>query len=125
MTSNVLYLAALLLLLVGFAHSLLGEKYILMRLFRRENLPKLFGGQDFTRKTLRFAWHLTTVAWLGLAAILVLIANGAFTTASAGIVVGVTFLIHGVVALVASRGRHLSWPVFLLVGLIAVFATRM
>lgn len=122
--SNALYLAAFLLLGVAAAHSWLGEKYILTRLFRRENLPELFGSQDFTRNTLRFAWHLTTVAWLGLAAILVLIANNALTAANAGLVIAATFLVHGVAALVGSRGRHLSWPVFLLVGLIAWFATR-
>lgn len=122
--SNALYLGALLLLAVGIAHSWLGEKYILRRLFRRKNLPELFGGQDFTRNTLRFAWHLTTVAWLGLAAMLVLIANNALTTANAGLVIAATFLVHGVAALLGSKGRHLSWPVFLLIGLLAWFATR-
>ncbi len=43
-----LYIAALLLFLVGVAHSYLGERYILIRLFRREDLPKLFGGTQFT-----------------------------------------------------------------------------
>lgn len=54
-----LYLAALLVLATGIAHSYLGERYILIRLFRRSDLPKLFGGTAFTVGTLRFAWHLT------------------------------------------------------------------
>ena len=61
-----LFLAAGLVLLVGLAHSYLGERYILIRLFRRSDLPHLFGSDVFTRRTLRFAWHLTTVAWWGL-----------------------------------------------------------
>ncbi len=58
--------AATLLFLTGVAHSYLGERYILMRLFRLDNLPQLFGGTSFTTGTLRFVWHLTTVAWWGL-----------------------------------------------------------
>lgn len=37
--------------------------------------------------------------------------------------VGVTFLVHFVAALAGSRGRHLSWLVFLAVGLLATAAT--
>ena len=35
------------------------------------DLPRLFGSDWFTRRTLRFAWHITSVAWLGFAALLV------------------------------------------------------
>ena len=59
---TILQFAALLGFLLGVAHSVLGERYILTRLFRRENLPTLFGGTEFTTRTLRFAWHLTTIA---------------------------------------------------------------
>ena len=67
--------AASLAFLIGLAHSYLGERYILIRLFRRE-LPRLFGSDDFTKQTLRFVWHLTTVSWWGLAAILVALQAG-------------------------------------------------
>jgi len=62
-----LLMAAVLTILVAAAHSYLGERYILIRLLRRNDLPKLFGGVEFTKKTLRFAWHITSIAWLGLA----------------------------------------------------------
>lgn len=62
MTLPALTAAAVLLLLIGLAHSYLGERYIFVRLFRLE-LTKLFGSDWFTERTLRFAWHLTTVAW--------------------------------------------------------------
>lgn len=50
-----LYTAAFLIFATGLAHSVLGERYLLARLFQRENLPKLFGGTSLTIGTLRFA----------------------------------------------------------------------
>jgi len=57
-----LYIAAFLAISVGISHSYLGERYILIRLFFRNDLPKLFGSSDFTMRTLRFAWHVTSVS---------------------------------------------------------------
>lgn len=104
--------AAVLLVAIGLAHSILGERYILRRLFRRD-LPKLFGSDWFTKRTLRFGWHLTTVAWWGFAALLLSQFESVQTSLR---IVSVTFLVSGVIALVAGRGRHLSWIVFLAVG---------
>ena len=39
-------------------------------------LPKLFGDADFTKRTLRLAWHITSVLALGFAALLVGLAFG-------------------------------------------------
>lgn len=102
------YIGSILLLLIGLAHSYLGERYILVRLFRRGNLPKLFGGEEFTKNTLRFAWHLTTVAWWGFAAILFHLAQSGEGARSVGNIIAVTFLIHFVIAILGSKGRHLS-----------------
>lgn len=115
--------AAVLTLFVAIAHSYLGERYILTRLFRRGDLPRLFGGTEFTIRTLRFAWHLTSLAWLGFAGLLVLLAHDAATPRMLGLVVGWTFLGHAAVTAFASRGRHLAWPVFLAIGVIAIWAT--
>lgn len=109
--------AAVLVLATGLAHSWLGERYILVRLFRRPDIPHLFGSDDFTKRTLRMAWHLTSVAWLGAAALLLILASFPLD-ASARIIsraVAVTFLASAVVASIGSRGRHLSWIVFLTV----------
>jgi hypothetical protein len=51
-----LVIAAGLTMVLAAAHSYLGERYILTRLFRRDNLPKLLGGVEFTKQTLRFDW---------------------------------------------------------------------
>jgi hypothetical protein len=119
-----LYVAAFLLALVGVAHSWLGERYILQRLFRREDLPKLFGSSAFTTRTLRFAWHITSVAWWGHAAILVLLAHPPLRAGDVGLAIGCTFLIHCAIALIGSRGRHLSWVAFLIIGCLVIYATR-
>ena len=119
-----LYIAASLIIAVGVAHSYLGERYVLIRLFRRDDLPKLFGSAAFMVRTLRFAWHVTSVAWLGLAGILILLAHPPATARAIGFIIGCTFLIHFVIVLVGSRGKHLSWPLFLIIGLTAIYATR-
>lgn len=89
---------------LAVAHSALGERYILTRLFRRP-LPPLFGGDAFTRRTLRFAWHLTSVLWLGTAATLLLVADPAVLR-----IVAVTMLACAGVTLVGSHGKHPAWP---------------
>jgi hypothetical protein len=111
--NSALILAAALAVLTAVAHSFLGERYILIRLFRRDNLPRLFGSDWFTRRTLRFAWHVTSVAWLGLAAVLVALAGPeGFDRAVVLHAVAGTFLLTAVIAAVGSRGKHLSWVVF-------------
>jgi hypothetical protein len=119
--------AAVLIALVGAAHSLLGERYILIRLFRRSDLPRLFGSDVFTRRTLRFAWHLTTVAWWGIAALLLLAARAGSATlavAEVGAVLAWTSWVSAVVALAGSRGRHLAWVAFVIVGALVWSGTR-
>ena len=121
---NLLYLAAFLAFGIGVIHSFLGEKYILIRLFRGENIPKLFGSSDFTIRTLRFAWHLTTIAWWGFAAILILMAHPPLVLSEVGAVIGCVFIVHFLIAAIGSKGKHLSWIVFLVIGVIAFYAIR-
>lgn len=104
--------AALLLLLTGIAHSYLGERYILIRLFKRDNLPKLFGGTAFTTGTLRFVWHLLTIAWWGIAALLVWASGQALDARMVLRVFSVVALLSGFLPLYFTRGRHLSWIAF-------------
>lgn len=111
-----LFLASVLVFVTGLAHSFLGERYILVRLFRSQQLPKLFGGTAFTKGTLRFAWHVTTVAWWGLACLLFLAARDTLTRDQMLTVIGTTALVSSGLPIYFTRGRHLSWLVFLLVG---------
>lgn len=118
------FVAAALCFFLGAAHSVLGERYILIRLFRRTDLPKLFGGPEFTIRTLRFAWHLTSVAWWGAAALFCYMALDRLTVAAVAGVLAVVFLVSAAVTLVASRGRHFAWPVFLAIGVIALYGSQ-
>lgn len=118
-----LTIAAALMVLLAIAHSYLGERYILIRLFRRADLPKLFGGTDFTRRTLRFAWHITSVFAFGFAAILLVLASRTGEIAhNVAVMVALTSLLCGCVSLVGSRGRHLSWIVFFAAAALTWFA---
>ncbi len=125
--NSTLLLAAALAAGIGAAHSYLGERYILIRLFRRQDLPRLFGGDVFTKRTLRFAWHLTTVAWWGFAAVLVLMAStapGAEAWRQIGAVATAVFGLSALVTLVGSRGRHWAWAVFLAIAAATWLGTR-
>lgn len=118
---GLLYFAAALAVALGVAHSLVGERYILTRLFRRSDLPKLFGGQEFTTRTWRFAWHITTVAWFGFAALLVHAGRRDLTVPGMLRIIGITFIACGVLPLVLTRDRHLSWVVLFVIGGIALW----
>ena len=108
-------LAAALLFLLGLAHSVLGERYLLTRLFRRDNLPKLLGSTAFTVGTLRFVWHLTTLAWYGLATLLLLAARDEIDVGSTLRGIAAVALVSALLPAFFTRGRHLSWVVFLAV----------
>jgi hypothetical protein len=119
-----LYLAAILIVATGIAHSYLGERYILVRLLRRTDLPKLFGGTAFTAGTLRFAWHLTTVAWWGFAYMLVAIAGPGLDADRALTAIAAVALVSGLLPLIFTRGKHLSWIVFFVVAALALLSLR-
>jgi hypothetical protein len=119
---TLLYIAAFMTFFIGITHSVLGERYILIRLFKRDNLPRLFGGTQFTQLTLRFAWHITTIAWWGFAAILIMLAENSFTYQNLAMVVAVTFLTSSVITMVMSKGRHYAGFVFFFIGSISFYA---
>lgn len=113
-----LAIATILLLLMGLAHSYLGERYILIRLSRRDNLPKVLGSAAFTMGTLRFVWHLITVAWGALAFLVYSSGNGAVSSDQVLTVIGGAALVSAAFPLYFTRGRHLSWVVFIVVGVL-------
>jgi len=108
-----LFIGSFLLFFIGFVHSYLGEKYLLIRLFRRDNLPKLLGSDWFTKRVLRFAWHLTTLAWWGFAVILYLLSTPSDNIRTELLItIAVVFTLSGITSLIFSRGKHLSWLCF-------------
>jgi Protein of unknown function (DUF3995) len=100
-----LLLAAACLLVLAVGHSLLGELKLLGPLLRAP-LPPLPVSRLFALQVLRLAWHVTSLAWLGLAALLL------WTPGSRGIVCAV-LVVSGVATLLAARGAHFAWALFL------------
>ncbi|TMO59488.1 hypothetical protein [Pseudoalteromonas aurantia] len=120
-----LLIGAFILIFIGFVHSYLGEKYLLIRLFKRDNLPKLLGSDWFTKRVLRFAWHLTTIAWWGFAAILYFISSPSSVLVlrfEILISIAIVFAASGVMSFIFSRGKHVSWFFFFCVAGVSVFS---
>lgn len=115
---------AFLAIFIGLVHSYLGERYILIRLFKRE-LPKLLGSDWFTKRVLRFAWHLTTVAWFGFAAILFLLSNpGEYIQKQILMVIAGVFLVNGLVSASFTKGKHISWIFFWLISGLSFYVAQ-
>ena len=114
--------AALLTFLVGAAHSWLGERHLIGPMLAPENRAGPLARSHFMRQVLRFAWHITSVAWWGSAALFAwlatvpLDANGRAALVAAA----ATFGVSGVMTLVLSRGRHLAWIAFLAIAALAL-----
>ncbi|WP_204114135.1 hypothetical protein [Shimia biformata] len=109
-----LLIAALLLVLVGLMHSVLGGRRLIAPLLARPDLPVILGSQRNSRVTLWAGWHLLTLFWWGQAVVLMtmqfrpdLVPLAVLVTVSACCGIGAGL------ALVLSRGRHLSWLGFL------------
>jgi hypothetical protein len=114
---NTLFLvAAALMVFLAAAHSYLGERLILIPLFSRrmETSPPLM------KQTLRLAWHITSVLAVGIAAILVVLARGGGAPIYAEIIAA-SCALSGIVSLVFSRGKHLSWIVFFAIAALTWF----
>ena len=104
-------ITAICLVVLGAAHSVLGESDLLRPLFAAEwriDTPRWAAERIF-----RFAWHLTSIAWFALAGIV------------AGLtplpIVGIMSIVSAAIIFVMLRG-HLAWPLFLLAGLAAFYA---
>lgn len=104
------------LILTSITHSVAGEIYLLLPLFKHRGNRVL--ESELARTVLRFAWHITSVAWLVLALILY---TFAFKVADLGAVIlvsiGASFTAIGLVDMVASKGKHIGWPMLTLTGL--------
>ena len=118
-----LLVAGLLSVLIGIAHSVLGEKLVLGPLFRRDDLPKLLGSTTFARQTLRFTWHLTTVLLLGIGAVVVDLSLSPPDSTSTCViqVLAATFTVCSLLSLIGARAKHFSWWVFLIIAVLLWF----
>jgi hypothetical protein len=113
MQLQLLYVSAAITVFIAITHSYLGEKRI---------LPRLIAGADtlFTRNPvlmrsiLRWAWHLTSVAWVALALLLIAFARMPSDVRAVPVaIIAGCLALSGVVCLVTTRGKHVAWPFFL------------
>ncbi len=115
-----LVLAALLIATACVTHSTLGELRLIGPLLAPEVRRGLLEESALARQVLRLSWHLTSVAWFGLAAVLV--AEAAARPSHLGdtvaSLVAATFFVTGLTTLLASRGRLLVWPLFLAIAVL-------
>jgi len=117
MTSWALIVAGILSALAGIVHSWLGERRILGVLIgdkaARPRVP---------RNIVRWAWHLTSFAWIVCGVVLSVYA--VLPPDRAGRIViailGAMLLVNALVCVVAGGIRHVGAPVFLLAGLAAL-----
>lgn len=112
-----LIIAAILLVAVSLMHSVLGGINLINPICRWNDLPIILGSRRNTVLTLQFGWHFLSFFWVALAALLVLLhirperfLEG-FLIGGAGL-----FIASGLIALIAGRGRHLSWLFFFPIG---------
>ena len=109
-----LMIGSLLLATLALLHSYIGETRLLQKLLANPDLPILQGSIQYTKAVLRWAWHLTSLAWLGFAAIFyALIQVPSEARHSIGIILTVILGLSAVIAFAATRGRHLAWIFFL------------
>jgi hypothetical protein len=107
------WIAAIILIVTGVAHSCLGEASVIRPLIANRDWQVAGIPRWAADPLLRFAWHLTTIAWWALAAVLV------------GVPIEIAFAVNCLLAagliLVVLPG-HLAWPLFLTAGLLALWA---
>jgi peptidoglycan/LPS O-acetylase OafA/YrhL len=122
MPNTLLLLAAVLTVAIGIAHSWIGERRLIGPLLSPGSRAGILATSGFARRTLRFAWHITTLAWWGMAAVLFALSRTPLVPEGrmASAIIGATFVLSGLISLVAGRGRHLSWPFFLAIGALSL-----
>lgn len=116
MVTSSLVLAAALLFAIGVAHSVLGERWLIGPLLSPDYRRGMLAKSEFARQVLRFAWHLTTLAVWGFAAILAGLSMTSTDGPAAQVTVAIiaaVCLISAIYIFVTTGARHLAWPVFL------------
>jgi hypothetical protein len=113
-----LSIASIITLAIAVAHSALGERRIIAPLLNTSFDFCRPERVEFTRLTLRFAWHLTSLFMLGCAVLLLVFSISPIDLASilALEVMGAVFVAAAAITGSYSRGRHVAWPLFAIAG---------
>jgi hypothetical protein len=115
-------------IIVGFAHSVLGEVLVFCRL-RRGGLIPTDGGTVLQERHVRIiwaSWHaLTVLGWL-VAAILFWLAASPQDKASSFLedVIAVAMLVSAGLVLIGTKGKHPGWIGLLLVAVLVLMGSH-
>src|SRR6185503_8136695 len=105
--NDFLLIAAAIVAAIGLIHSYLGERLVFPRLFALPDLPLLRRDRTYTVAVLRYAWHLTSVAWWAAGALLIVLWWGkGDLRQSVVVVVAGLLLLTGVTILATCGPRH-------------------
>ena len=111
-------IAAALIVATMLVHSILGQRRLI-----RPLLAQATGvmQRPLARFIVPFAWHLTSLIGLVVAAVLLAWAWAPEHARTVGLAAtGVIFTVSGWVDAIGSRGRHVGWPPLTLIGLCAL-----
>ena len=113
MQPYLLYVSAGITVFIAITHSYLGEKKLLPHLISGV-VSHFRGDTKRTGAIVRWAWHLTSLAWVALALLLIVFARmpADVRVLPVAIIAGCLAL-SGVVCFVTTRGKHVAWPFFL------------
>src|SRR6185369_5577944 len=110
--------------LLAALHSYVGEIRLLGPLLRKNDLPLLGDSMNYTRVIIRWAWHLTSLAWFGFGAIFLGLTQVAEIERRVPLLILTGFLaLSGIIVLIVTRGRHPAWIFFLTAAFCAVIST--
>lgn len=138
MHATLLFIAAALAVGAAVTHSVLGERRLIGPILdeappgsREDGRERPFGPavlrSRLSRRILRFAWHVTSLAWIAQAAVLGIVAALPAEAQSRPIaaVTGASFLVIAAISIAISRGRHVGWPILAAIGVAAIAAAWM
>lgn len=99
-------------LTAAILHSILGERLFVRPIIERMDWSGVPLPSGFARRTVWLAWHVTSVTWLGAAAILLAPVAGLHGAVPAYILAAATFGAAFLMASFGTRWRHRAWPIF-------------
>jgi hypothetical protein len=111
---------AAMLILTALVHSILGEQRLIGPLLtQRDGILKL----DLARFLLRAVWHFMSVTFAIIAVSLVA-STGTWISTKTALLAASALGIGGcgLYDAVGSRGRHIGWPMLVLIGILAALA---
>ncbi|MDE1466832.1 hypothetical protein [Aurantiacibacter sp. D1-12] len=117
-TFMLLWAAAICVITAGI-HSVVGERRLIIPALAID-APLM--NSPLARAVFRFAWHWTTVIWVLVAAVLVLMAYGDIDIPMLLLGIGATHLAAGLISAIWSRGQFIGAPLITLAGVLILLA---